>query len=492
MSGALWQLDDLDAARAIRRGAGDHLVHRAGDRWLVSDPTRRAAERARSSRAAARGLRRHEVDRARWAAAAAGLIVGWNGATGEPLPDDVRREAVLWLYTRPDLQLEYMGRGRFVNDARLPCPPEDLVYLDTAGGRRSYAFRVLRAGPGQLDERSRVVGRALEERQRWLADPEARIVLSVGGGGYRLFAALHALKIIERMLAGDRARVHEVWGSSGGALLGYVFARGIDLRAIDRLAFDLYHGRRKEVAGIHLRSLLHFGGRLVGDLARGRTGGPELASWVTAVDPADNPPGTLMPYYALVSNTRWRHPVAFTEADNIAEHCRDILMPCDSRAATAASMSVPFLFRPLRGVAGYEDDAWFDGSIVDENPIMLPFVKWLRDRKRDPAGTPRRLKIVLVNLNMRMSESTLLAALDRGARGVVRRAMDVVDLLLDSKTHALIRTLTEVDDVEIMSATLTLGSLSFITRTAIPSAIRAGQIFEGWKLDLHARGREVG
>ena len=482
MTPRLWRLvtaDDLP--RLSRRSDVGHLVQQdpRGGGWLVTDRTKQLLERQRVRFVA------HTADDARWATAVARLIYSWNAAVAPALSDDVALEATLWLYARPDVQLEYMGRGRFLN--KLPCNPRDLVYLDIAGGRRAYAFRTLRVPAGQLDERGLRVRADLEERQRWFTDPDARVVLSIGGGGYRLFAALQALKIIEHMLGGDRTRVHEAWGSSGGALLGYVFARGLPLETIENLAYDLYHGRRKDVAGIHLRSLFHFGARVLGDLARGRTGAPELASWVDAVDGNGANGKPTIPFYAMVSNTRWRHPVAFAEPENIAAHTRDFLIPCNSRDATAASMAVPFLFRPLRNVAGFPDDIWFDGSIADENPLMLPFVKWLRDRKAAPEQTPKRLKIVLVNLNLRMSESTFLVGL--GARSAIGKAMDVIDLLLDSKTHALIRTLTEVDDVEIMTATLTLGSLNFITRAAIPAAVRTGQIFEGWKLDLHARGR---
>jgi Patatin-like phospholipase len=496
MTIALYKLDDAAAAALRRRVAGE-LVHRDSPvGWLATEHTRQHAERTGGRLAGLLGARgsagRFEPDPTRWRDAAARLILGWSAAVTEPLQDAVTREATLWLYARPGLKLEYMGRGRFLNKSRLPCDEADLVYLDIAGGKRAYAFRTVRVGDGEVDARTARVRGLLDERRRWLDDPDARLVLSLGGGGYRLFAALQALKIILRMVDGDRHRVHEVWGSSGGALLGYVFARGLDLGVIERLAFDLYHGKRKQLAGLHASSLLHFATQIVSDRVRGRIGAPELGSWVEAVDPpTDAPTSTAIPYYAMVSNTRWRHPVAFADPEHITAHCRDILIPCNSREATAASMSVPFLFRPLRGVLGFEDDAWFDGSIVDENPVMLPFVKWLRDRKADPERTPRKLKIVLVNLNMRMSESTLLMGLGRRPDGMVRRAMDLVDLLLDSKTHALIRTLTEVDDVEVMTATLTLGSLNFITRAAIPTTVRSGQVLEGWRLDLHRNGHQT-
>jgi hypothetical protein len=123
---------------------------------------------------------------------------------------------------------------------------------------------------------------------------------------------------------------------------------------------------------------------------------------------------------------------------------------------------------------------------------MLPFTKWMRDRRRDPAGTPRKLKLLLVNLNTRFSESRLWQRLP-GGRIVdsIRTAAELIDLLLDSRTSALVRTLSEVGDVEIMTATLNLGRLSFIARAAIPALIRTGQILEGWQIEVPSRRSET-
>jgi hypothetical protein len=485
---------DWDAGQAVAaQGAVGRLLHQSqqAEGWLVTGRTRDALENGGRLR-----LRRRPrcealaVGDAAWDAARARVVYSWSAVTNDPLPEAVLDEVTLWLYARPDAQLEYMGRGRFLEGSRL-AHEETLLTFDVAGGRRSYVFRVVKAPVGERDERMLGLDQLFGERAAWLNDPSARVVLSMGGGGYRLFAALTALKVVDHMLGGARGRIQEVWGSSGGALLGYVFATGLPLRVIDQLGFDLYHGRKSDLPGIHLRSLSRLAVQLVGNWAAGRHGSPELAAWVDAVNRMRAPgaeSSAQVPFYTMVSNTRWRHPVAFAEPRFIADHCRDILIPCTSDRATAASMAVPFLFRPLRGLEGFENDIWFDGSIVDENPVMLPFVKWMRDRKADPERTPRRLKILLINLNMRLSESRLLASIAEGrvlSSRLLVKAAELVDLLLDSKTHGLIRTLTEIEDVEIMTATLTVGRLNFITRRDIPIAIRCGQMIEGWRLDAY-------
>ena len=52
-----------------------------------------------------------------------------------------------------------------------------------------------------------------------------------------------------------------------------------------------------------------------------------------------------------------------------------------------------------------DQDTWIDGSVTDENPLVLPYIKWCRERERHPDTTPPTLKIVLVNLNLRSTES---------------------------------------------------------------------------------------
>jgi predicted acylesterase/phospholipase RssA len=402
---------------------------------------------------------------------------------------EVAQEAWLWLYARPGRALEYMGRGRFADKAPVG---QSILYLDLAGGRRHYAFRAMAA---RADERLDAVSSLFRAAGVWLADEDARIVLTLGGGGYRLFAAQAAVRAIERLI-GERTAIHEVWGTSGGALLGYTFANGHDLSVVEKLGYLLYHGHTRDLPGLDLRTAIYLLRRALTRRSNGEELRPELSAWVDAVDrlcPPAARQAVKIPYYAVVSNPRWRHPVALAEPAFIPPGCDDLLVPCDAQVSTGVSMAVPLLLNPSRGrIPNYERDLWFDGGVVEENPVMLPFTKWMRDRRRDPAGTPRKLKLLLVNLNTRFSESRLWQRLP-GGRIVdsIRTAAELIDLLLDSRTSALVRTLSEVGDVEIMTATLNLGRLSFIARAAIPALIRTGQILEGWQIEVPSRRSET-
>lgn len=489
----IFQLD-ATAAATLRRTDLSAALYKDGSRWLVTEHTKdRIGHTLPRRKTQAISYQPHTIDEARWRDAVARLVFGWSAATCSPLPKDVEHEALLWLYTWPSLRVEYMGRGSL--SARASAIEEKIRYLDLAGGRRKYAFRIMASDGAAPDPRLEAVAAMYRRAGEWLDDPSARVVLSLGGGGFRLFAANAAVRAIERLLGGDRSRIDEVWGSSGGAMLGYAFSQGHDLSVVEELGYHLYHGKTHEIPGLDLHTATKIARRAISWGRPDEGSRPEMTAWVELVDSLCPPQArgpARIPFYALASNTRWRHPVALTDPANIVDEDRDLLVGCDSREATGASMAVPFLVNPLQGlVKGFEREQWFDGSIAEENPIMLPFIKWKRDRRRDPDGTPPRLKVALVNLNMRFSESRTLSFVHPSLAKWAKRVTDLFDLMLDSKTSAIVRMLRELDDVEILTATLHLGQMKFIARGGLPEIIRSGQVIEGWQLRFHDDAQEL-
>src|SRR5207253_9963463 len=107
----------------------------------------------------------------------------------------------------------------------------------------------------------------------------------------------------------------------------------------------------------------------------------------------------------IASSTNRPGLVALAAAEHMSPVCGDFMVTCDPQLAVAASTAVPFVLRPVTGIGDASVETWFDGSVNDENPLALPYVKWMRERTADPEHTPARLKIVLVILNLRLSES---------------------------------------------------------------------------------------
>jgi hypothetical protein len=164
------------------------------------------------------------------------------------------------------------------------------------------------------------------------------------------------------------------------------------------------------------------------------------------------------------------------------------MVPCDPWRAVAASTAVPFLVRAVRDIGPDPSEQWVDGSIADETPLHLPFLKWKRERERSPDTTPERLKILLVHLNLRTSEIGALSTLSRfpPARGTITRAARLVDTALDTKTDAMVSILRSTPGVEILTARLSLGWLGLHSPGMIPSAIRTGRTLESWSFEQHA------
>lgn len=83
---------------------------------------------------------------------------------------------------------------------------------------------------------------------------------------------------------------------------------------------------------------------------------------------------------------------ALSAPENIPSDCADFILPCDPRDAVTASTAVPGILRAQRNITATmspDQDTWTDGSVTDENPLVLPYVKWCRARERDPETTRR-------------------------------------------------------------------------------------------------------
>ena len=484
----------VSAAAAFRKNAKvSAVLHRAADGSgvYVTPHTLEVEPRLKSV------ATRVEIDDARMADADTRLIFSWAARVSDPAPPNVVDEVRLLLVQNPEMQLEYMGRGRFVNDLHAPSAAEHLLWLDIAGGRRAYLFRKLESAVGQPDARMKARDALYEGYRGWVNEPNTRLVLSLGGGGWRLFAATGILKLLDGLLGDDRSKVAEAWGSSGGAILAYAYSHGFSPQVIDDLGFDLYHGRNGELGNGSPRAMLRLHAEAAYRKLAGRAPRTVTAPLLEALDrkqPESTRHKARIPFFAMATNTRRAEPTALAEARDIPPHCSDLIFPCDARDAVAASTAVPFLLTPLRGITGFADDTWVDGSITDENPLALPFAKWMRDKQADPKNTPEKLRIISIHLNLRLSESALLKTLSdlpglKQTR-LLKHAARIADIAFDSKTYAPIQILKAVPNVELLCSKLTLGWMHFNSHREIPAAIRHGRTVEAWQNTLH-RGPNI-
>ncbi len=336
---------------------------------------------------------------------------------------------------------------------------------------------------------------SLASLKAWASDPSARLVFSIGGGGMRLFAVTPALKLLDHVL-GRRDVVAEVWGCSGGSLAGHVFAEGFDPDVLDSLGFDLAHRRHRHINDGSIRSMLSMAARRARERVRGEEASePEIGKWLDILDekqPAEGRQHPRRPLYSVAVNPRKRRLFALTDAENVTDHCADLLVAAERRRAVSASTAVPFVLPSERGLAGWDDgDVWIDGSVIDDNPLTLPFVKWSRDREADPGGTPERLKILLIDLNARTEESTLfqlLSSVPGAGPLVVRRAARVVDMVLDSRMMTALQLLSAVPNVDVRCLRLSLGRLGLYHPSVIPQVVLRGRRRGSWQMISFGKG----
>jgi predicted acylesterase/phospholipase RssA len=224
---------------------------------------------------------------------------------------------------------------------------------------------------------------------------------------------------------------------------------------------------------------------------RGQETAPAMVDWLIELEKRYPKKARLepRPFYAIASSTERVGLTALTDAAHLSDVCSDFMVACDPHLAVAASTAVPFVLRPVTGIGDRKDESWFDGSISDENPLALPYIKWVRERGAHPDKVPPKLKIVLVNLNLRAAESEALRSFGNlplmKRLGFVDHGSRVLDMLLDSKTITNIRLVTATLGVEVLSAKLNLGWLNAQDPREIAKAIRSGRTLESWQIAIH-------
>ena len=312
-----------------------------------------------------------------------------DGAVNDWPPEDARLAVLARLLAEDrangSVEVRFLGRNRNV--------PPDGFALDRAGGLRRYVWQIV---PTEVHARP-----AVHERFRAVravcGDPGARVVLSLGSGGLKLFAHATALRLFETLGVGEH--FSEVWGSSAGAMAGLLYAQGLSPHAIEQMGYDLYTGR----IDLELRpSKLLFLRHLVRDALLPTFG----AAGAGFVDVADGLSRMLerycgnveprIPFYCIAFNLRDCQADVLTPGA-VPPHLRELLVQADARAAALASSSVPLLFVP-RVIRRINRDAhYIDGSTTEDVPLHSVVRKWDLDRA---AGVETRDRLVIVYVKL--------------------------------------------------------------------------------------------
>jgi len=386
--------------------------------------------------------------------------LGGSGALGDPIPEDARLAVLARLLAEQranaGVSVRFLGRQASV-------PPDGFV-LDKAGGDRHYVWQVVADEPA---------GAALG-RERFpnlyalLQDEKARVALSLGAGGLKLFAHAPALRLIEHLGCGER--IDEVWGTSAGALAALLYCHGLSPQAIEQTGYDLYTGRYR----LDLRpSKLHVVKEVLREVLLPPSGDATDAGFV---DCARGLQRMLSEYCNVIRPARPLYVLAFNldegrvEAltpESVPEHLREIATQTDAREATFASCAVPLLFMP-RSITRPDGAAHYvDGSTTEDVPLRSIVRKWDLDRA---AGVESRERLII--LYVKLSSPSAAKRSTNGRLGKVRLLQAVATASMQALHERDVELIAARPDVCLLPLELREPGTEFFEISRIPAYIR--------------------
>ena len=410
-------------------------------------------------RAQAQGLALEVLEEIEEAALPVRFFLPHDGAVNDPPPQSARLAVLSRLLAEGraggDVHIRFLGRNRSV--------PADGFVLDEADGQRCYVWQVV---PGdELSCRPELRERFSALREH-LADPERRVVLSLGSGGLKLFSHAVALRLLETIGAAEH--VDEVWGSSGGALVALLYCYGLSPHAIEQTGYDVYSGR----FALSLRPSTF---QVVRHLVRDAIMPRDDATAAGFVDCADalqrmlaqycNAENAPRPFYCTAFNLGRRRTDVLTPAP-VPEHLHGFMRQVDARDAALASSAVPLLFVPRAISEDGETSHYIDGSTTEGVPMHSPLRKWDLDRE---AGLESRTRLTILAVKLtgetngqrmggRMSKLRLLQTIASvGIEEIHRRDRELLALR---------------DDVELLQLELADPIPDFFDISRIPECMR--------------------
>lgn len=412
------------------------------------------------------------------------LLYSLESYLQDPPPREVLEEFHLLLLANKRFCIEYIGR----NVAQGDCPhlsQADLhventtFYFDIFGGRRRYLWRskALSAREFHRDPRH-----SFDNFRRWLDDGESRVVLSLGCGALRLLAIPTVLKVLD--LIGAREYIDEVWGNSGGAIVGHLYASGIAPHYIEQIGYDIYNHRYPEHCDLKrskIDTAISTAARFI--KSRGeRSGLLEIQTILTsAIEKIISGRTTLnrqkLPFFAVAMNVNQEKIYGLTKQELIPTGCEDFLLGCDPLRAVAASSAIPFLFKgEVLETSNNRTDVWHDAILGEDLPLLVPYKKWRVETQNNESTHPRRLKVFYVDLGLHYFEYFLSQKFEQvpGFQWI-GKFMKMTHASFEGRAGVQKDYLRLTPDVDLIGVKLELDRAALFDVAMIPTIIQTGR-----------------
>ncbi len=314
---------------------------------------------------------------------------------------------------------------------------------------------------------------------RALSQRDTKVVLSLGGGGVRMFAHGVFLRLFEELGAAEFLK--EVWGASAGAIIGMLYSQGMTPREIQEEALNIY---RSQQSMPKLPSRLRLAANLVRDIfipLHRRRGMKAFHDFQLSL------------VQIVARNFKKQNPrfSFFCTAYNVEQQDNDILTPgpiasdaypfgvfqLDPVEATAASCAIPIIFEPKLIGEGKEKRTYLDGAMIEEFPTVSLYKKWMRDRE---LGLEKRRRLIVIGVNLHPSFTAMNLLDNKFLRKLpgyeyLLLSINCSDFMKEARCRAQKRLLTDDPNVELWEFNLEMPGSGMLNLDLIPEVLSTAE-----------------
>ncbi len=388
-------------------------------------------------------------------------------------------ESILHSLPTPEVQVEILAKALSEEKGgRIPTPvylgrtdeniPKSFI-LDRPGGRRNYRWR-LATTPPKLP----LLKDKLKKLKHRVTDKDTQFVLSLGGGGLRMFAHASVMKILD--LIDELDSIDEIWGCSGGAIAALMHSLGVAPEALETDGYDLYNERYDLILSPSKAQVLK-------NIA---------AEWFLPSNPfmlkgfidiqntiqkamqrlAKNKKAKV-PLYCIAYNLHKKRNEILTPMPVKKKDYGDLIHTVSAIDAVLASSSIPILYVPRVIKHGKTSHVYVDGGTAEEVPLVSVYRKWKIDQKK---GLTKKKKLFILAVNLfpqvsgwKIFRSKLMRKLP--FMDILKWSSHVADLMRRARIEDHLQILRDDPDVEVWELVLPAKGMGILDPKSIPTII---------------------
>lgn len=311
-----------------------------------------------------------------------------------------------------------------------------------------------------------------------MTQKDTKLVVSLGGGGIRMYAHSVLLKFLENM--GVQDHIDEIWGSSGGAFIGFYYSIGMTPEEMEQQALELVEKKdlslTPSVFAVAKNILLEtlFSQNSAENLKGFHDLQQSLTNLIKRYPPNAD---TRYPFYVLAYNLEKNQTDILTPHDLPQEYYNGFIHKTNPFDAIVASSSVPILFKPKVIDDENGKRTYSDGATGEEIPTVSVYKKWLHDREM---GLEKRKRLLIISVDLHPDLASL-SFLDNWllkkipAFEYILMTVNLTDLMRRARIEEQKRILINDPNVELWELDFNLKGGGLMNVGLIPQILKKAQ-----------------